>query len=130
MEAGVDLPISDYIIKCEGKTLKNPFASMVGSKKPTEAKEGKVMVPEGSIIRVLKPEVQVEFPQKGCQVVMPFKEYQTVKVIKGFALKNFHKRCSFKDLVVSFDSVILSDDQRIANLEFTNYNLVVEIAAT
>ena len=125
LDADDEIPITEHIFKCKAKTMKQPFAPTFGCKKSMEEGQEKVMVPEGSLIQILKPEVRVEFPQKGQQVSMPFKEYQTVKVIKGFALKNACKGCAFKNLVVSFDGTTLRDDQRIADLEFTKNSFVV-----
>ena len=123
-----NLPFDQYIMKCDRKTIKNPFSATAGPQNSKRNEEqGKVFIAEGMTIRVMKPELLVEFPQEGKQEKMRFMQYQTVKVIKGFALKKFCKGCSFKNLIVSLDGVSLSDDQKIADIDFTQNSFTVGI---
>ena len=81
-------PPQELIFRCNGRGLANPFLKitpknphLVGS---AIVSEEKIFIPEGSVIQILKPEIQMEFPQMGLIEKMGFKPLYNIKAIKGY----------------------------------------------
>ena len=121
------LPLGKHVIKFNGKVQKEPFA--LKNKSLGDQGKPQVSVPEGTVVAVMKPEIQIEIPQKGLKDIIPILPYQTSKIIKGFAVKKTKKEWLYKDLIVSWDGATLTDDQLIVELDFTRKCFVVKNGA-
>ena len=82
-------PPEELIFRCNERGLMNPFQKMA-VKKPElgnfteEYFQEKMFIPEGSIVQIFKPEIQMEFPQTGQIEKMAFKPLHNIKAIKGY----------------------------------------------
>ena len=145
-------PLDQLIFRYNGRELKNPFwvpkaikshqagaqeaANRVRdevvspSKRSTWTQTSKndiekdIFLPEGVGIQILKPEVQMYFPQLNQLEKMAFRSTHNVKAIKGFAIAHVWKDSKGK-LKVTWNGRILRDKDKLVDFDFVNQSFEV-----
>ena len=122
-----DFPKERLLIKHHSNENLNPFRK--NQESPDDVTF--VRIPEGSCIKVLKPEIQIRFmngESDSVEMIAEFKETDNVKAVKGKVIQSLtpdeRKKIKHESLSVVFNEQRLKDNQRLMDLNFTESQFV------